>query len=175
MEENFSFYDLKTRQLVSFNKMFPEWSTEEHIVVFSPHDDDSILGVGYAIIACQQMGATVDVVVFHDGCAGYSDADEATTIVEIRKIETRNALAAIGIDEEHIHRYEIPDFSSMNYLYWKGPGRTENDSIFEKSLRLLCHLNCIGYFSLMDIMNILIIVPPVYQDGSMGCKHVIQF
>jgi hypothetical protein len=105
-----------------------------------------VLGVGYAILSCQKMGATIDVVIFHDGCAGYSDANQKDIIIETRKQETMNALAALGIDESHVHRYEIPDFSSMNYLYWKGPGRSEGDSIFEKSLRLLRQLNCTRLF-----------------------------
>ena len=91
-------------------------------MVFSPHDDDGILGAGYAILAALANGAQVYVAIFCDGWAGYSTPEESATIVEQRRRETVAAYGALGIPEEHIVRFDYPDLSLWSWLGWHLPG-----------------------------------------------------
>ena len=64
--------------------LFPGFGVDEVLAVMSPHDDDAILGAGYAMLAAQQAGAEVYVVIFCRGDAGYSTIAEKTTIEAVR-------------------------------------------------------------------------------------------
>src|SRR5512137_668950 len=112
MKANFRFFDLDARkELEGIGQFFPNWrsSKEENVVILSPHDDDGILGAGYAILASLAQGAHVRVVIFNRGDAGYSNASEKATIVETRRHETTAAYRALGIPPEHLLRLELPD------------------------------------------------------------------
>ncbi len=93
----------------------------EHVVVFSPHDDDGILGAGYLIHALQEIHCPVTVMIFCDGRAGYSTPEEAATIVERRRAETLDAYSVLGLEPERIVRLDLPDFSAMPHLGWVMP------------------------------------------------------
>ena len=106
--------------------LFPGWQVgEERVLVFSPHDDDGILGAGYAILAALAGGADVYVAIFCDGWAGYSTPEEAATIVERRRGETVAAYGALGIPEDHIVRFDYPDLSLWSWLGWQLPGHAQ--------------------------------------------------
>jgi LmbE family N-acetylglucosaminyl deacetylase len=139
---DFYFYNLKTKEQVKFFQLFRNWEDKENVVIFSPHDDDSILGAGYALLACKSMGASVHVVILCDGSAGYSDASQSTQIVALRKQETIDALKTLKIPQENIHRFNIPDFSAINYVGWKAPGRDQSLGITEQLIKLLRRLKC---------------------------------
>ena len=52
----------------SIETLFPNWQGEkEALAVFSPHDDDAIIGAGYAMSAAQANGAAVYVYVMCEG------------------------------------------------------------------------------------------------------------
>nr|MDO8084204.1 PIG-L family deacetylase [Candidatus Sigynarchaeum springense] len=119
MSLDFHFFDLDARrEMAGIGEFFPKWrsSNEEAVVILSPHDDDAILGAGYAILASLSQDARVRVVIFHKGDAGYSSASEKATIVETRKHETEAAYRALGIPPEHLLRLELPDFSGNAYV-----------------------------------------------------------
>ncbi len=106
----------------SIDTLFPEWVRgDERLMVLSPHDDDALLGAGYALCAAQEQGAEVHVCVFCDGSAGYSRPEDRDTIVSVRREETGRAYAALGLPAERIHRLELPDFSANHYVGWKLP------------------------------------------------------
>ena len=69
----FSFYDLNAQQASKgIELLFPGWFPErERVVVFSPHDDDAVIGAGHLIQAAQAFGGEVFVVIFCQGNAGY--------------------------------------------------------------------------------------------------------
>ncbi|MFH1741275.1 MAG: PIG-L family deacetylase [bacterium] len=117
------YYDL--RQQTTSDKidlLFPRLDpASEHVVVFSPHDDDGILGAGYLIHALQEIGCPVSVMIFCDGRAGYSTPQEAETIVERRRAETIESYGVLGLGPERIIRLDLPDFSAMPYLGWVMP------------------------------------------------------
>lgn len=137
MNPRFDFYNLaEKKKSTNINLLFDNWEPGENVVVFSPHDDDCILGAGYLMSACLEKGANVYVIIFHDGCAGYSQPDLKDEIIEIRKKETISALDVLGVKETNIIRFNIPDFSGFIYLGWKLPwisdDNRENEGLFPK-------------------------------------------
>jgi len=102
------------------NTLFPNWEAgKENLCVFSPHDDDALIGAGYAIKAAQKNGAEVYVFIFCSGNAGYSKPEQRESIVDIRKDETVKAYAELGVKEENIIRFDFCDFTALRYIGWK--------------------------------------------------------
>lgn len=125
--EPFAFLDLRRRlRSKEIEMLFPGWEGErERLLILSPHDDDALLGAGYALLAAQAAGAEVHVAVFCDGWAGYSRPEEAAGIVERRRQETLAAYGALGLAPQRIHRFDYPDFSVWPWLGWHLPGGQE--------------------------------------------------
>lgn len=103
----------------TIHTVFPDFGQQEVLAVMSPHDDDAILGAGYAILAAQQAGAQVYIVIFCRGDAGYSTVAEKGTIEEIRKQETDDCYQRLGIPADHILRLNFPDFSAFGNIGWE--------------------------------------------------------
>ena len=96
--------------------LFPGWEEgAERLAVFGAHDDDPLIGAGYAIAAAQQHGAEIYPVIFCKGDCGYSLPEQKSTIVETRRYENENAYVKFGISKENIVRFEYPDFSVWQY------------------------------------------------------------
>jgi LmbE family N-acetylglucosaminyl deacetylase len=117
---DFTYFDLRSgTRSGDIATLFPGWQTgQEHLVVFVPHDDDLILGTGYAVLAAQANGAQVSAIIFCDGRAGYSRPEERNTVVATRREESTTAYARLGIPPEHIIRLEYPDFSAFSRMGW---------------------------------------------------------
>jgi len=115
---DFVFYDLNRKiRSPDPQAIFPKWQFDkETIAILSPHDDDAILGAGYMILYALVSGANVYVLIFCNGCYGYSKLELKNKIVEIRKQETINAYREIGLREENIIRFDYPDFSLRNFM-----------------------------------------------------------
>ena len=80
------FYDVKTGKVGGLETLFPGWKgSDERVCVYSPHDDDAIIGAGYAMRAAMDAGAEVHVLVACDGACGYSTPEEKPGIVERRR------------------------------------------------------------------------------------------
>ena len=122
--ELFTYYNLRRRtSSPDIDLLFPGWqSGNERVVVLSPHDDDGVLGAGYLMLAALANGAQVYLVVFCDGWAGYSTPAEKASILARRRRETVEAYRLLGLDEEHILRFDYPDFSAWSWLGWSLPG-----------------------------------------------------
>jgi LmbE family N-acetylglucosaminyl deacetylase len=103
------------------NLLFPGWKKGERVAFFSPHDDDAVLGAGYLILAAANSGGRPLVIVFCQGDAGYSTPGEKKGIVERRKKEAVLAYGILGVHEEDIHFFNIPDFSLMAHLDRRPP------------------------------------------------------
>lgn len=99
--------------------LFPDFGKDEVLVIMSPHDDDAIIGAGYAMLAAQQAGAEVYVMIFCRGDAGYSTVEEKATIEEVRKRETDDCYGRLGIPADHIIRLNYPDFSAIGHWGWE--------------------------------------------------------
>ncbi len=100
-------------------QIFPGFAKDEVLVVMSPHDDDAIIGAGYAMLAAKDAGADVYVMIFCRGDAGYSTVEEKATIEKVREQETVECYARLGISEDHIIRLNFPDFSAIGNLGWE--------------------------------------------------------
>ena len=115
----FTYCDINTRTFTDdINLLFPGFGEKEVLAVMSPHDDDAIIGAGYAILAAQKAGADVYVVIFCRGDAGYSSVDEKDTIEAVRMSETVACYGRLGIPADHILRLNFPDFSAMSHWGW---------------------------------------------------------
>lgn len=120
----FAYYNLRARTgSRDINTLFPGWrGAVERLMVISPHDDDALLGAGYAILAAQANGAKAHVAICCDGSAGYSRPEERDTIVATRRGESVRAHARFGLaDGESLFYLGFPDFSLVSYIGWKLP------------------------------------------------------
>jgi len=120
---DFAYYDLAARKRGGeIGLLMPGWRAgDERVAIFSPHDDDAVLGAGVAALAAQANGAEVHVFVFCDGRAGYSRPQEKATIVERRRAETEAAYGVLGVGGDRIVRFEYPDFSVPAHIGWVMP------------------------------------------------------
>ena len=121
-------YDSVSAQYVNIDKkevttdistLFRDWKSDEKLIVMSPHDDDAIIGAGYAMLAAKKAGADVFVCIFCNGNAGYSRLEDKENIIECRRKEAYECYRRIGIAEDHIIRLEFPDFSAYGHMGWQ--------------------------------------------------------
>lgn len=110
------FFDLNQKSSSQKETLLWEnWEENEHVVIFSPHDDDAVLGCGYLIRHFTKKNIPVSIVIFCEGDAGYSTAEERDTIVLRRKKETIACYEKLGVHKENIHYMGVPDFSLFSY------------------------------------------------------------
>ena len=110
------FFDLNQKCSSQEESLILEnWGANEHIVVFSPHDDDAVLGCGYLIRHFTSKKIPVSIVIFCEGDAGYSAPEEKDSIVSRRKEETAACFEKLGVQKENIHYLGVPDFSLFSY------------------------------------------------------------
>lgn len=113
----YDYLDIDRRAFGGIEVAFPGWKRgDERICVYSPHDDDAILGAGYLMRAALDAGAPVTIIIVCSGDCGYSTPAEKEGIVERRHRETVNVYGAFGIPEEDIVFLNYPDFSALSYL-----------------------------------------------------------
>lgn len=114
--------------------VFPGWKKGENVAFYSPHDDDAALSAGYLIQAVAENGGRPFVLVFCRGDAGYSTFEAKATIVATRKKEAVFAYKELGVKEEDIIFFDIPDFALMDSV--SRPGRGEG-RLFDRLVTLL--------------------------------------
>lgn len=136
-DREFKYFNLRANELSEeISTLFPDWNEGEEVVaVFSPHDDDALLGAGYSILGALDWGAEVFVFIFCKGDAGYSSLKEKDQIVEVRRQESAEAYSRIGVDEDHVRRFNYGDFSVFPFIGKKLPGG--RDGTFAKTLPAL--------------------------------------
>ncbi len=139
-KEDFTFYNLRTGEKGNdINIFFPGWKPgDERVAVFSPHDDDGILGPGSLIQGIPLFGGEAHVIIFCNGSGGYSVIEQKYIITGLRARETARAYATLGIREEKIHRLEYDDYSVYPFIGYKLPGGEEGT--FKKIIPLLRRL-----------------------------------
>lgn len=116
----YTYYDTNTREKShAISALFPDFGENEVLAVMSPHDDDAVIGAGYAMLAAQDAGAEVYVVIFCRGDAGYSTVEEKSTIEAVRERETFDCYERLGIPRDHILRMNFPDFSAIGHIGWE--------------------------------------------------------
>jgi LmbE family N-acetylglucosaminyl deacetylase len=136
---DFTFVDLREKKASpDIEVLFPGWrENDERVAIFSPHDDDGVLGPGYLLQAIPFFGGEVHVVIFCNGSGGYSVVEHKPIITALRARETLRAYAVLGIDSAHIHRLDYDDYSLWPFIGWK---LEEGEGTFRKILPLLRRL-----------------------------------
>ena len=113
----YEYLDVRTERFGGIDVLFPGWQPgDERLCVYSPHDDDAIIGAGYAIRAALDDGAEVYLIIVCSGDCGYSTPEEKGEIVARRHSESLAAYRAFGIPEENILYLNYPDFSALSYF-----------------------------------------------------------
>ena len=116
----FQYYNVNEKTVSGdINTIFPGFGSNEVLAVMSPHDDDAIIGAGYAMLAAKKAGADVYVVIFCRGDAGYSTVEEKATIEAVRTKETFDCYERLGIPRDHIIRLNFKDFSAFGNIGWE--------------------------------------------------------
>jgi LmbE family N-acetylglucosaminyl deacetylase len=134
--KDFKFYDLTQKRCSDdISTLFPGWGDREAVAVFCPHDDDGLLGAGYAWLAAMAHGADVYILILCNGSCGYSHPEERDTIVQRRVEESNNAYRFLGIPESRVKRFNVDDFCLGAYREWKIPGGYKG--VFEGVIRFL--------------------------------------
>jgi LmbE family N-acetylglucosaminyl deacetylase len=82
----------------------------------SPHDDDLCVGAGLFMQAAVRAGVDVHAVIVTDGCMGYCREDQRDSIVQIRRQETYESFAVLGIPEEKVIYIGYPDGGLTPYI-----------------------------------------------------------
>lgn len=122
--------ELWTKSLELF---FPGWQKGEKVAFLSPHDDDVLLGAAYLLLATREAGGVPLILIYCQGDAGYSHVEEKETIVLTRRKETVEAYGKLGVREEEIFYFNIPDFSLAPYINRR---LQDKEGLFEEQLKL---------------------------------------
>jgi len=89
---------------------------QETWLLVSPHDDDLALGAGMLMQAAARAGVDVHVLIVTDGCLGYCTREQQADIIEIRRRETYESFAVLGIARERIEYVDYPDGGLTPYI-----------------------------------------------------------
>jgi LmbE family N-acetylglucosaminyl deacetylase len=85
----------------------PSWQPlVKHVLVVAPHPDDETLGAGGFIATLRLRGIEVTVVAITDGENAYPEMPQ---LGQIREREQVEALNRLGVDQNHIFRFRLPD------------------------------------------------------------------
>ena len=115
---DFTYIDLNTKKVSDdIAAFFPGWTgKDEKVCVFSPHDDDALIGAGFAMSAAMASGAEVFVFIFCRGNFGYKDASMKDTIENVRQTETSAAYNRMGVPDANIIRFGYSDNETIQNL-----------------------------------------------------------
>ncbi len=128
------FVDFRSlRKSPNIDLIFPEWEEGETVAFLSPHDDDVLLGAGYLLKATVKNKGIPLLLIFCSGDAGYSNPEEKDTITQRRRQEAIQAYGALGVNEENIYSFDVPDFSLMPYV---NRDLIKKKGLFEEQIRL---------------------------------------
>jgi LmbE family N-acetylglucosaminyl deacetylase len=85
-------------------------------IVFSPHQDDEVLGCGGMIINKRRLGAKIYIVFMTDGRASHkSRFITPAELAELRTIEARECAKTMGVPEENLIFLEFEDGCLSRY------------------------------------------------------------
>jgi LmbE family N-acetylglucosaminyl deacetylase len=80
---------------------------------FAPHDDDIVIGGGLTFSAAVQCNVQVHAAVMSNGRMGYCSPEQKQTIAEIRRKETQDSFALLGLPKERLYQFNYDDGSLM--------------------------------------------------------------
>jgi LmbE family N-acetylglucosaminyl deacetylase len=88
------------------------WQGNNEVWLFlSPHDDDIVIGGGLTFLAAVQCGIQVHAAVISNGRMGYCSPEQTQTVAEIRRRETQESFALLGLPKERLYQFNYDDCS----------------------------------------------------------------
>ena len=81
--------------------------SEPRWMILAPHDDDAVLGCGILISMARRAGISVAIAVLTDGRLGFSQPEDASGIVQQRRLEMQACAQALDVEE--VHFLDFPD------------------------------------------------------------------
>ncbi len=81
------------------------------IIVVAPHPDDETLGCGGLIALAHDEGRSIKIIVVSDGCGSHpnSKSHSPSCLRDLRELETRAAVAELGLHEGALEFLRLPD------------------------------------------------------------------
>ncbi len=97
--------------------------TASRVLVIAPHPDDEVIGCGGLIAQLRRAQVGVRVVIVTDGTASHRSSTRypAQRLARLRAVETRRALAQIGVTAADIVFCAFPDGGASE---WRGHARS---------------------------------------------------
>lgn len=95
---------------------------DERFLFISPHDDDVILGAGLFIQLAQRENIPVHIIIVTDGSMGYCSDEQKNTISDVRRKETYEGFATLGVPSENIIWMNFPD-CCLSYFRGRRPAK----------------------------------------------------
>lgn len=75
---------------------------KERFLIISPHDDDTVLGMGLLIQLAKRENVPVYILIVTDGSMGYCSNDEKDNIAGIRRNESFECYQSLGVPKQNI-------------------------------------------------------------------------
>lgn len=115
-------FDLKRREsggrvaaVSSLSSLLDNWhGNDERWLFIAPHDDDVVMGAGLLLQCAAAEGVDVSIIVTTDGSMGYCEVEDQDRIKEIRRQETLDSFALLGITD--VSWLNFPDCSLTAFL-----------------------------------------------------------
>lgn len=96
------------------------------IVIFEPHPDDLLMGVGQIIFGWIEQGHNIHIVTVTDGRACYRKMEDDKTIEALkmtedeiareRLTEAKRTVEFLGLPPENLHLLKLPDAEAQDYI-----------------------------------------------------------
>jgi LmbE family N-acetylglucosaminyl deacetylase len=97
--------------------IWSNWQNEKEAWLFiAPHDDDIVCGAGLTFLAALQNKINVFAAVISNGRMGYCTPEQRTTIVQVRREETRSSFAHLGLPQENLYLFNYDDGSLLQKM-----------------------------------------------------------
>jgi len=94
------------------------------ILIFSPHPDDEVIGMGATIYKIAHRGNVFKIAYLTDGERGVCGSASQDKKKEIRRKEAQRAMAILGVKERNL------EFLNLPFYYTRLPSNEDVDIVF---------------------------------------------
>lgn len=90
--------------------VWTDWQADrERWLFISPHDDDIICGCGLTFTAAVECKLDVHAAVISNGRMGYCTPEQRSNIAEVRRKETQESFAFLGLPKDKLYQFDYDD------------------------------------------------------------------